>query len=69
MFELTQRYLYKHYDADSGETTGNPALLQICMRFQRMRWWWHWHKEQHTVVSLPRALYCMARAAIVKATF
>jgi hypothetical protein len=69
MFELTQRYLSAHHDAETGETSGNAALLQICMRYQRIRWWWNWHKEQPAVASLPYAISQMARAAIVKATF
>lgn len=69
MFKLTQKYLYSHYDAESGETSGNAVLLQICMRYQRVRWWWRWHKEQPGVNSLSYSLRQMVRVAITKATF
>jgi hypothetical protein len=69
MFTITSRYLEKHYDAESGETSGNAILLQICMRYQRVRFWWRWHREQPGTVSLIRALSQMARCAVTKATF
>jgi len=69
MFKLTQRYLYKHYDAESGERTGNAILLQICMRYQRARWWWKWRKEQPGVNSMAYTLRQMVRAVFGKTTF
>ena len=69
MYKLTNWYLDKHYDAESGEKSGNTVLLQICMRYQCMCWWWKWHKEQPKAHGLAETLYWMAYVAIHKATF
>lgn len=69
MFEISQRYLAAHYDAETGETTGSSALLQVFLRYQKMRWWWYWHKEQPSVTSIQRAISHMARVAATKTTF
>jgi hypothetical protein len=69
MFAFTQRYLAAHYDAETGETSGSEIILQICLRYQRARWWWIWHKEQPSVTSLRKALYYMTRSVLFKASY
>ena len=34
MFELTQNYLHAHWDAETGETSGNPLLMKFCMKLR-----------------------------------
>jgi len=66
VFALTQKYLYNHYDAEDGSCTGNMFLVRACLRYQNIRWWWMWHKEQGSVVSAGRAIYNMVRVLFSK---
>ena len=69
MFELTQKYLHTYRDAESGETSGNPMLLQLCMKYQRVRLWWNWRKEQPGLHSFSYTMKQIVRIIFTKATF
>lgn len=61
MFELTSRYLNEHYSAETGDYSGSLAIVKACIRYQRARFWWIWHKEQPKTVSAFRAVLMVFR--------
>jgi hypothetical protein len=66
MFKLTQRYLESRRIPKSDSFSGNKFLVFLCVRYQRVRWWWVWHKEQPGVVSAKRAVFNMLRVLFSK---
>lgn len=61
LFELTNRYLNDHYSAETGDYSGSLTIVKACVRYQRARFWWNWHKESPQVVSLFRAVTMVLR--------
>lgn len=67
LFELTQKYLNKNYDAEDGSYKGNIMIIKAMIKYQNIRWWIKWNKEQPSACT-KKQMICSIILVFLKKT-